>query len=1042
MSAFLSSRRNVIQRQFLSALTATAIAVALLLSGPAIAADDEAWQRNIKAATQAMRENKPGEALQAMEAALAVAREFDKTDHRLGSTHTQFARMYRHTGRDDKAEEHFRAALETLQRAVGEKHPLVALAYGDLGNFYRVRRSHARAEQLLRKSIGLLIETVGSAHLEVGRALNNMGALMTALGRYGEAASAFKTALENWKKALDPGHPQLGTVYNNLGEAQRAQGEYEAAQVSFAKALDISEKALGSRHPSVSITLDNMASLQRQLGQYKDAEASLRRALAIRERAFGRSDPRVATVLNNLAELMRDRGRFEVAELIYIRTIEILLDELGSDSPRYGLSLTNLGALYVDMAQPEQALDYFQRGIAVLEESLGSGHARLGTVYSNLAELYRSLGHFEDATKYYSRAQDIYEATLGRTHPLVGDVTSNIGSLFRQQGLFELADNMYSRSLEIFENGLGKSHFRTGIVLSEFAALRFQQGRAGEALELIRQARDILTDHKGRGLVSVHSSFGKRRNIRIVFDRLINIAYAHSQLAPKRSHHAADDAFRAAQLSFASGAAGAVQNLRARYAAVDDNLGAALRNLQDEKEKWLRLEALLTSLAGKSPKDRQHLNLAAVQSRLEAQAARLQVLEKELELEYPDFAELSVNRPVAVTDVQEALMPGEAALVFHLGFEVSFLWVIRHDGTTWLPLRASRETVAQLVRRIRKSLDVADVASLNDLPVFDAEAAHELYRLILQPAEKALSGASRLLLVPDGALQSLPFHVLLTAPAGAAAEFANYRNMPWLGNVIAMSTLPTVSSLRTLRQDKPPSKASWTFLGVGDPDLDGNQAASRGIVSRLYAARGIADVDAVRALPALPETEDELIQMAKSFGMGREALLLDDDASETELRAWNLADTKVIAFATHGLVTGDIGELGEPALVLTPPDEPSPENDGLLTASEIARLKLDADLVILSACNTAASNGTPGAAALSGLTRSFFHAGARGLLVSHWPVSSQASVKLTTGFFSNVESAGGRAAALKLAMHNLQNDERPVFAHPAFWAPFVLVGLP
>ena len=157
----------------------------------------------------------------------------------------------------------------------------------------------------------------------------------------------------------------------------------------------------------------------------------------------------------------------------------------------------------------------------------------------------------------------------------------------------------------------------------------------------------------------------------------------------------------------------------------------------------------------------------------------------------------------------------------------------------------------------------------------------------------------------------------------------------------------------------------------------------------------------------------------------------------------DLTQVRVLAFATHGLVAGDIERLGEPALVLTPPAEGTAEDDGLLTASEVATLRLDADWVVLSACNTAAPDGEPGAGGLSGLARAFFYAGARALLVSHWPVVSQAAAALTTGTVRQLEAnpAIGRAEALRRAMLALAGDRaRPYSAHPLFWAPFTVVG--
>jgi CHAT domain-containing protein len=209
--------------------------------------------------------------------------------------------------------------------------------------------------------------------------------------------------------------------------------------------------------------------------------------------------------------------------------------------------------------------------------------------------------------------------------------------------------------------------------------------------------------------------------------------------------------------------------------------------------------------------------------------------------------------------------------------------------------------------------------------------------------------------------------------------------------------------------------------------------------------RGVADVASVRELASLPESFSELRSLANALGSDEEALLVGSAATETRVKHAPLKDYKVLAFATHGLVAReaeDVAGLSEPALVLTPPETGSELDDGLLTASEVAQLKLDANWVILSACNTAAADGTPGAEGLSGLAKAFFYAGTRALLVSHWPVVSDAAVKITTRMLQEVLKPGvGRAEAHRRAMLALIEDEdKPHYAHPLFWAPFVVVG--
>ncbi len=193
----------------------------------------------------------------------------------------------------------------------------------------------------------------------------------------------------------------------------------------------------------------------------------------------------------------------------------------------------------------------------------------------------------------------------------------------------------------------------------------------------------------------------------------------------------------------------------------------------------------------------------------------------------------------------------------------------------------------------------------------------------------------------------------------------------------------------------------------------------------------------------LPDTADELYAMANSLGADKQTVHLQLAATETNVKSADLSRYRVLAFATHGLMAGDFKGLAEPALVLTPPETGTELDDGLLTASEVAQLKLNADWVILSACNTAAADGTPGAQGLSGLAKAFFYAGSRALLVSHWPVASAATVKLTTRIFKETADHPeiSKAEALRRSMLALMADEKsPQYAHPAFWAPFVVVG--
>jgi CHAT domain-containing protein len=297
-----------------------------------------------------------------------------------------------------------------------------------------------------------------------------------------------------------------------------------------------------------------------------------------------------------------------------------------------------------------------------------------------------------------------------------------------------------------------------------------------------------------------------------------------------------------------------------------------------------------------------------------------------------------------------------------------------------------------------------------------------------------------LIVVPTGPLLSLPLGVLITKPAPTTDIDGD--GISWLARQFAISVLPSVRALLDLRATTMASAAPHPFIGFGDPKFGGVGSDPGLLVAAAGACRkeGSIDPAVLRALPRLAETGDELKRIARALGAGSENVLLGSDATETKVRQTDLRQYKVVAFATHALLPGEAPCQIEPGLALTPPAVGSQGDDGLLDAAEIAQLRLDADLVILSACNTAGPDGTLRGESLSGLTRAFFYSGARAVLASHWPVASNPTVLLTTGMFEKLagDPTIGRAEALRRAQMVMLADSQ--LAHPFFWAAFVLVG--
>ena len=386
------------------------------------------------------------------------------------------------------------------------------------------------------------------------------------------------------------------------------------------------------------------------------------------------------------------------------------------------------------------------------------------------------------------------------------------------------------------------------------------------------------------------------------------------------------------------------------------------------------------------------------------------------------------------------------------------------DSSNWRAREQNREFCKLLLGTEATEVQV---------PPFDAALAHALYRDLFGGIEDLIQG-KRLLIVPSGALTQLPFEALVTAkPDAALPRFEAYKSAAWLGQRQAITVLPSVGSLKALREAKA-SAAPEPFAGFGNPlltGLDGTDksawakqdcgkpappkqsriAAIAASIASLFRG-GAASVEDLRRQPPLPETADELCTVGRELGVPApeldKAIHLGGRATVAQVKALSrsgdLARARVVHFATHGLLAGETAMFAknkaEPALLLTPPAEASEDDNGLLTASEVAQLSLNADWVVMSACNTAAGSAD-GAEALSGLARAFFYAGARSLLVSHWPVDSEAAVAITTGAVNAMKANPkmGRTEALRSAEAALI-AKGGRFAHPSVWAPFVLVG--
>ncbi|MDI4662752.1 CHAT domain-containing protein [Xanthobacter autotrophicus] len=525
-----------------------------------------------------------------------------------------------------------------------------------------------------------------------------------------------------------------------------------------------------------------------------------------------------------------------------------------------------------------------------------------------------------------------------------------------------------------------------------------------------------------------------------------------------------DEAFQSAQKAMLTSASMALAQLGVRFAAGSDDLARLVRQRQDLVAAWKSADQALVQALGSADSG----NDPVVETRraaVDALQARIAESDGDMAARFPSYAELSQPQPVSIAATQALLGENEALVLVFVATRETFVWVVTHDAADWHRVPVERDVLVEQVKALRAGLDPGAVAvlrsALRDFGDTDVEGAaagarvsfsraiaHDLFRRILAPLDKVLAHRERVFVVAERPFDSLPFALLVTEPPqGDDTDPAALRQTAWLIRRQGIVTLPSVSSLRSLRAAAAAPPAPLPFRGYGAPLLGGRHgpaqvASNAEHVAGTLLRGGAVNLETVRSLSPLPQTEGELRRLAEALGAAPDSVQVGAAATKSAVQAADLSRYRVLAFATHGLLAGDIPGLSEPALVFTPPAVDGPD-DGLLTASEAARLNLSADWVILSACNTAGGDGTPGADGLSGLARAFFYAGARTLLVSHWPVRDDAAARLTTGALAalRTEPTLAKAEAFRRATLALITDPSdPTLAHPAIWAPFVMVG--
>lgn len=880
-------------------------------------------------------------------------------------------------------------------------------------------------------------------------------------------------------------------------------GRYEEAQTYLNRAIQAAATIrLGDDDTLVRMMRTALLSVEQKLGNKSNEEAKLKRRIAEIEAKDGANSRSLLHPFTELGHFYLQHQRLPEAVRMHERALAVAEQRLPEKHIDLHITAHTLGLTYLIAGRADDAERSLRRALELAEKAHGANDWMVLAPISTLTVLLVSQKRFAEYESLKDRSLALTRKRFGSGSGAYASRLMEAAHVSELRGRFAEAETALKEALEIEIRRLGMKGAVAAPQLGQLIALYLRQDDTEKALTLIRRfvspaiERVRYANLAGRdgSNRAEWDEFAQRQQL---MHWLVRAAFRQAEKTKLNLFSLAEEAFVASQWGLTDTVGSAISQMTARFAAGTGALSEMTKARQLAYLQWRSLDQTVTRMAALGEKVRDPAAELEIRNQLNATEKRLSDLDGRLAKAFPEYASLANPEPLGIEATRSLLQDDEVLITFTANAGSAFVWVLGRSTSIWNQIQAA-DQIERRVHAMRCGLDSSswdgdggrhcaqllpggtDHAPTDGRPPwFDLGTAHDLYNQLFKNIIQQIRG-KKLIIVGSGALTGLPFHTLVSEdPSRLPNDEGGYRAAKWLARQNSITVLPTVASLKALRGvgRRPPARRPYAGFGnpvlKGDKDTDKQAAVVHDCTSpaarppsRIFATRakshprknadsffmeGRAVVSEVLKLEPLPETAHELCSVATLLKADLRDVHLGPALSERNIQGMSksgrLSAFRVLHFATHGLVAGETvamaRSLAEPALVMTPPETATDDEDGLLTASEVAKLNINADWVILSACNTMAAGGrVVGAEPMSGLARAFFYAGARSILVSHWAVYSEAAVKLVGRTLARAaaDPSLDRGEALRQAM--LESIERgePYEAHPAYWAPFVLVG--
>ena len=925
--------------------------------------------------------------------------------------------------------------LDFAKEKLGENNLTYAKMKNLLGYSYKVNGDYETALKYAFKSLNIQLKQ--NAYVEAADSYYLLGTIYFNKGEFDNSIRNLNLAFDNVdeknQKSL------ISNIYNAMGQTYQQKGDPDKAIELYKSSLAIKIKEAGKLDPELAAVYNNLAVVYFYMEDNDTALEYYLKALSINLQLREPNKIDIGIEYNNISMAYRVNGNYNEALKYGEQARNILIEKLGERHPTVGAIINNKGRIYSDLREYDKAIESYQIALSIWEEKYGEVHPFTAQAYFNIGEALGNKGDYAPAIEYLNKSLSARLSVFGEKHPKIAESYQELGKIYSAKQSYDSALYFYQKSLGSLTEGFNDSSIYANpeekniLWHNELLNPLILKGDAfSSRYFLTKDLNDLYSAYSTYQLSSQlidkvrHSfkaegsklSFGRRAFS--FYEKGLNTSLKLFELTKNDEYLKA--AFNFSEESKAGILFEAVSEVKARnFSGLPDSL------LEQEKNLRVDLAYFDTQILNEKQKKKPSSEkIKELDDKYFSFHQKYISLIENLEKKYPSYYQLKYKeKDISVENLQKLLDNQAAIIEYFLSDTILYIFVLTSKNLDEETVKLD-SPVTELVRKFRQSLQNLEFENY-------ISSASSLYKILIAPIEKKISNTKNLFIIPDGILYYLPLEAMLSEKV-TVNDHINFSKLPYLVKKFNTSYLFSASFL--MEETKEPND-HYSFIGFAPVFADENSQQEKKInsdstTSQLKRAIEIND----KTYSELPETKREVEGILNLFRKKKLPGLnfISENAKEEMLKSEIMKNYSFLHIATHGFMNEEKPKLS--GIIFTNKNN-SPEEDGILYSDEIYNLNLNADLVVLSACESGLGKIVKGEGII-GLTRGFIYSGARNIVISLWQVADKSTSRLMIEFYRNI--LDGKSFSSSLREAKLKLIKEGTYSYPLEWSPFVLIG--